>query len=219
MWGLCVAVKARHFENVWLIPASPLESQHLPLKKSPWPGPTSPSPSSPWRTAPCSPTLSPRTSSTRCTTSAPSPTLTATSSTLWRTWTHSPVETIPQRTSSTLLPTLRISRLTSRQEHHVVGQERSLISNIGSTDWLTLHSQAPPASLLSLPPEELITCINRWEECRSGNIEIGEELGFPSKRNLDCCFYSYNACLPPAQHCVWDPELSLYNGYIRFCLS
>merc|ERR1712013_487928 len=46
--------------------------------------------------------------------------------------------------------------------------------------------QAPPASLLSLPPEELITCINR-----------------------------YNACLPPAQHCVWDPELSLYNGYIR----
>merc|ERR1712158_204329 len=46
--------------------------------------------------------------------------------------------------------------------------------------------QAPPASLLSLPPDELITCINR-----------------------------YNACLPPAQHCVWDPELSLYNGYIR----
>ena len=25
----------------------------------------------------------------------------------------------------------------------------------------------------------------------------------------------YNACLPSAQHCVWDPELSLYNGYIR----
>ena len=119
MWGLCVAVKARHFENLWLIPASPLESQHHPLKKSPWPGPTSPSPSSPWRTAPCSPTLSPRTSSTRCTTSAPSPTLTATSSTLWRTWTHSPVETIPPRTSSTLLPTWRTSRLTSRQVHYV----------------------------------------------------------------------------------------------------
>ena len=38
-------------------------------------------------------------------------------------------------------------------------------------------------------------------------------------KEIYCCFYSYNACLPPAQHCVWDPELSLYNGYIRFCLS
>ena len=27
--------------------------------------------------------------------------------------------------------------------------------------------------------------------------------------------FRYNACLPSAQHCVWDPELSLYNGYIR----
>ena len=32
--------------------------------------------------------------------------------------------------------------------------------------------------------------------------------------DLDFVF-RYNACLPPAQHCVWDPELSLYNGYIR----
>ena len=50
-------------------------------------------------------------------------------------------------------------------------------------------------------------------------MEIGKELEFHSERNLECCFCSYNACLPPAQHCVWDPELSLYNGYIRFCLS
>jgi len=51
---------------------------------------------------------------------------------------------------------------------------------------LSPDKQVPPASLLSLPPEELVTCIAR-----------------------------YNACLPPAQHCIWDPELSLYNGYIR----
>jgi len=70
---------------------------------------------------------------------------------------------------------------TTRDEFHTLQGVEEL-----SPDKTCPSSPACPASLLSLPPEELNTYLAL-----------------------------YNSTLPPSQSCVWDSENNVYNGYIR----
>merc|ERR1719153_1307238 len=70
---------------------------------------------------------------------------------------------------------------TTRDEFHTLQGVEEL-----SPDKTCPVSPACPASLLSLPPEELNTYLAL-----------------------------YNSTLPPSQSCVWDSENNVYNGYIR----